>query len=656
MALETVQCRLQAPEETLKYLWKLMSERNTPLVNQTLETIRTNSEINKWISQGYIPNETIGKIIKNLKQQPEYKGMPGRFYDSAEKLVKEVYESWFAIQLKKRISLKGKKRWLAMLKSEEELLQETSLSLSELQIEAGKILTKEQKKLQQLHEKNSEEKLSKVELSKKFFSNLIDLYEKIAKDCEKEKKPHLKVKKVLKRCAIVYLLKNKCKIPDQPEDPKAYKKYRKRKEIQIERLEHQLRGRLPKGRENNSQRWINAMESAQKIITTNKEIESVQADLLSGDKQIPFPISYYTNTDIQWSKNEQERILVKFGGLVKQGHLFEVFCGRRQLHWFQRFVEDYQLFRACDRQVPGGLITLRSVCLLWRKNKQDSDKPWLNHFLYLYCSVNTELWTREGTEKIRRTKISETESKNKKSSTKGSITSLNLLQSFDKFSSRPSKYSLKQDSSIFLGVSIGLKHPATVTVVDVLTKEIKATYDTKQLLSKPISQKAKKGKKAKKYTQYEFLLRHRKKQQENKDSRRQAQIKDGDYSFGESNSGQYVDRLIAKSIVEIALRFSVSSIILPDLTNIREITESEIQAKARIKNPGCKKAQKVYSKKYRQNLHQWSYKRLSKAIESQAAKQGINIEYTHQNYIETPGLQAKNMVLDAYEQRKQLVN
>lgn len=326
--------------------------------------------------------------------------MPGRFHDSAEKLVKEVYKSWFAVQLKKRISLKGKKRWLAMLKSEEELLQETSLTLPELQTEAENNLHKEQKKLKNIHEKDSEEKLSKAELSNKLFSHLIDLYEKIAKDYEKEKKPHLKAKKALKRCAIVYLLKNQCKISNQPENPEAYEKYRKRKEIQIERLEHQLRGRLPKGRKNDPLRWSNALESAQKIITNNEEIESVQAHLLSEDKPIPFPISYYTNTDIQWSKNDRGRIIVKFGGLVQQGYVFEVFCGRRQLHWFERFVEDYQLFRACDRQVPGSLITLRSVCLLWRKNKQNSDKLWLNHSLYLYCSVNTELWNREGTEKI----------------------------------------------------------------------------------------------------------------------------------------------------------------------------------------------------------------------------------------------------------------
>ena len=319
----------------------------------------------------------------------------------------QVYQSWFEIQLKKRISLKGKKRWLAMLKSEEELLQKTNLTLPQLQKEAEKNLKKEKKKLQKKHEKELGKKLSEAELSKKIFGHLIDLYEKIAKDCKKEKKPHLRVRKIIRCCAIVYLLKNRCKIPDRPENPEAYKKYRKRKGIQIERLEHQLKGRLPKGRENNPLRWINALESAQKIITTNKEIESVQAHLLSGDKQIPFPISYYTNTDIQWWKNRQGDILVKLGGLVAQGHVFEVCCGRRQRHWFERFVEDYQLFRACDRQVPGALITLRSVCLLWRKNKQnrDYDEPWSNHSLYLYCSVNTELWTREGTEKIRKIKI-----------------------------------------------------------------------------------------------------------------------------------------------------------------------------------------------------------------------------------------------------------
>ena len=655
MAFKTIQCLLKASEQTLQHLWTLMSEKNTPLINQTLETIRISPELNTWISQGYIPNETIEKIINGFKQQPEYKGTPHIFYLSAEMLVKEIYQSWFAVQLKKRLSLKGKRRWLTMLRSEEELLHETSLSLPELRIEAEKILAKENKKLTKLLDGSCKEKLSEEKLFKKIFFHLIAVYKKTEKDYEKEKKLHLKEKKRLKCYAIVYLLKNKCRVSNQPEDPEVYEQYRKRKEVQIERLEHQLKSRLPKGRENNSQRWIKALESAQKIITTNNEIESVQAHLLSGDKPIPFPISYYETTTVQWYQNEQGRISVKFGGLIKQGHVFEVFCGRRQLHWFKRFVDDYQLFRTCEPKIPAGLITLRSVCLLWQKNKQDSDKPWLNHSLYLYCSVNTELWTREGTEKIREIKISETESKNKKSSTKGSITSLNLLKSFDKFSSRPRKYSRKRDSSILLGISIGLKHPATVTVVDVLTKEIKATYDTKQLLSKPISQKAKKGKKAKKQTQYEFLLRHRQKQQENKDSRRQAQIKEGDYSFGESNLGQYVDRLIAKAIIEIALRFRVSSIVLPDLTNIREITESEVQAKARIKNPGCKKAQKIYSKKYRKNLHEWSYKRLSQAIESQAVKKGIDIEYTLQKYTETPDIQAKNMVLNAYEQRKQLV-
>ena len=65
--------------------------------------------------------------------------MPGRFSTSAETLVKDIYKSWFAVQRKKRNKIWGKKRWLTILKSEQELLEATNLSLPELQAEAEKI-------------------------------------------------------------------------------------------------------------------------------------------------------------------------------------------------------------------------------------------------------------------------------------------------------------------------------------------------------------------------------------------------------------------------------------------------------------------------------------------------------------------------------------
>lgn len=118
MAVISIQCLLQATEETLRYLWNLMTEQNTLLVSEILERIRTHPELDTWITQGYIPVTAINKIAKQLKQKPKYDEMPGRFSNSAETLVKDIYKSWFAVQKKKRNRLWGKKRWLTILKSE----------------------------------------------------------------------------------------------------------------------------------------------------------------------------------------------------------------------------------------------------------------------------------------------------------------------------------------------------------------------------------------------------------------------------------------------------------------------------------------------------------------------------------------------------------
>ncbi len=203
-----------------------------------------------------------------------------------------------------------------------------------------------------------------------------------------------------------------------------------------------------------------------------------------------------------------------------------------------------------------------------------------------------------------------------------------------------------------MGVSIGLQQAVTVAVIDVITSEIIDYRNTPQLLNKPIKQKPKKSKKAKKLTQYEFLLRRRQQQQENDTQRQQAQTRFGNNRFGESELGQYVDRLLAKAIVAMAIQYQVSSIVLPDLTNIREILESEITARAEARIPGCKKAQKLYAKKYRKNLHRWSYARLCDAIKSKAIQKGLAIESSRQIASGTPEIQARDLALIVYHHRQ----
>ena len=199
-----------------------------------------------------------------------------------------------------------------------------------------------------------------------------------------------------------------------------------------------------------------------------KKWRLLQARLLRKEELIPFPVSYNSNKDIYWSKNNRGRICVGFNGITK--YTFEIFCHNRQLHWFQRFYEDFELYRKHKKQIPGGLVTLRSAKLVWKQEEsEDSEKPWLTNKLYLHCSVETELWTHEGTEEIRQQKIAKTQQKinkwleakslseNQQQKLLANQTSLSFLKTFRDFN-RPSKHRHQQNSLLALGVCIGLNN------------------------------------------------------------------------------------------------------------------------------------------------------------------------------------------------------
>ena len=75
------------------------------------------------------------------------------------------------------------------------------------------------------------------------------------------------------------------------------------------------------------------------------------------------------------------------------------------------------------------------------------------------------------------------------------------------------------------------------------------------------------------------------------------------YQPSESELGQSVDRLWAKAIIRLAQTYQVGSIVILNLTHLRELLASEITARAEQKCPGSVKAQNQYAKKYRQAIH-----------------------------------------------------
>ncbi len=105
--ITVVQCRLIAPESTLQRIWTMMTQQQTPLINQLLHHLNTHPDINTWLTANQLPSKLVETLAQELKTQPLYQELPGRFITSAITLVKEMYASWFAVQTQKRLSLDG---------------------------------------------------------------------------------------------------------------------------------------------------------------------------------------------------------------------------------------------------------------------------------------------------------------------------------------------------------------------------------------------------------------------------------------------------------------------------------------------------------------------------------------------------------------------
>ncbi|QKQ73966.1 type V CRISPR-associated protein Cas12k [Nostoc sp. TCL240-02] len=634
MSQITIQCRLVASESSRHQLWKLMAELNTPLINELLHQVNQHPEFETWRQKGKHSISIVKELCQPLKTDPRFIGQPGRFYASAIALVNYIYKSWFALMKRSQFQLEGKIRWLEMLNSDVELVESSGVSLNSLRTKSAEILVqfatlntaetqstnvKKAKKRKKSQNSDSDRNLSK---------NLFETYRNTEDN--------------LTRCAISYLLKNGCKINEKEEDAKKFAQRRRKLEIQIERLREQLETRIPKGRGLTATKWLETLVVATHNVPTNEaEAKSWQDSLLRQSSKVPFPVAYETNEDMTWFKNQFGRICVKFNGLSE--HSFQVYCDSRQLHWFQRFLEDQQIKKNSKNQHSSSLFTLRSGRIAWQEEEGKGD-PWNVNRVTLYCSVDTRLWTTEGTNQVREEKaekiakiITNTKAKGKlNEEQQAHIKRQNsTLDTINNPFPRPTKPLYKGQSHILVGISLGLEKPATLAVVDGTTGQVITYRSIKQLLG----------------DNYKLLNRQRQQKHSLSHQRQIAQTLAALNQFGESELGEYIDRLLAKEIIAIAQTYSAGSIVLPKLDNMREQVQSEIQAKAEQKSDSIEVQQK-YAKQYRVSVHQWSYGRLMANIQSQAVKAGIVIEESKQPIRGSPQEKAKELAISAYYSRK----
>nr|WP_290226729.1 type V CRISPR-associated protein Cas12k [Trichocoleus desertorum] len=641
MSQITIQCRLIVNEPTRQQLWTLMAELNTPLINELLLRVNQHAEFETWQQKGKLPAGTVKQMCQVLRSDPRFTGQPARFYMSAIAIVDYIYKAWFAIQKRLQRQLDGKVRWFEMLKSDAELLESCGCNLETLRTKARELLahTSEQPGLTDSLEPKSKRSKKRSGKAQTKPTNTQDEKPNLANALFEA---YRETEDTLQRAFICYLLKNGCKVRDREKDPEKFAKKRRKLAIQIERLTKQLAGRRPQGRELTDEVWMETLEVAStKDPEDETEARSWQDALLRKSSVLPFPVTYETNEDLTWFKNDKGRICVKFNGLSE--HTFQIYCDRRHLHWFQRFLEDQQLKRSHKNQHSSSLFTLRSGRIAWQEGKEQAP-PWNTHHLTLYCTVDTRLWTAEGTQKVRTEKATEIAQQMSKTKEKGGLNEQqqaflkrrqSTLARINSDFPRPSRPLYQSQPHVLVGVSMGLERPATIAVVDALTNKALAYRSTRQLLG----------------DDYKLLNRQRQQQHQNAHKRQSAQRQGAPIRFSESELGQYIDRLLAKAIVGLAETYRARSIVLPKLENLREAIQSEIQAKAEQKCPELIEAQKAYAKEYRSKVHRWSYARLIANIQIQAAQVGILIEEEKQSIRGSPPEQAKELAIAAYHSR-----
>ncbi|MBE9107905.1 type V CRISPR-associated protein Cas12k [Nodosilinea sp. LEGE 07298] len=613
MAYKTVRCRLIASAEARQAIWTLMAERNTPLVNEVLHRVPGYPDFVRWQQRGKLPNEVVIKLVNGLKTDPRFSNQPVWFYISAQKQVTYTFKSWLSLQRRKQWRLEGKRRWLGILQPDSTLAEQAGCSLEKLQNTAIRIL-------------------KTVEATDPF------------KHLFKE---YGQAKKALRQNALAYLLKRGAKLDPAIENLDTLAKRYRKAEISIQRLETQLQASLPKGRDLTGHIQTEAL--IQSIHTPPLDDESYSTwhqSLTREPATFPFPIIYETGKTLVWSRDEQGRLLVSFQGQGTSQHWFKVYCDKPHLHWFERFLADQETKSAGGDRHSAGLFTLRSARLSWipSKKHQDETEPWNRYHLNLSCTVDTALWTQEGTQLVMAEKAAKTATKLASMQTKESLSKTQqvyvgrLESTIERLPTpypRPSRPLYQPRSDILVGVSMGPEKPATVAVINAITQEVLVYRSTKQLLGE----------------HYPLLQRARSERVKVVHQGHRQRRKGGKRMSPESDLGKHVDRLLAKAIVELAQAYQAGSIVLPDLAHIREIVEAEVKQRAAEKVPDFVDGQRQYAKAYRTQVHQWSYGRLQDAIASKAGQCRITVETARQGCSGSPQEKAKDLGLLAYEKR-----
>lgn len=678
MAMRTIQCALSAPAEVRERLWG-WTEKYTLLINALLESVAEDPRFPQWLLKGEISQKTLrSDFVKPLKEQSDYSGLPGRFYDSATYITHQVYKSWFAIQSRNYRRLEGKKKWLALVES-----VAVPTTPDELHTQ---ICRRAAQWLVMAQAQASRETTAPMGKTPSVFHGLMQAAETTTD--------------LVDRQAIIHLLLHNLEVNETPPSPKDLTQRLLKKRIEIERLEAKLHQQLPHGRDPSGQRYLDSLAIATALPNAPQDMEQLEKELkhwrqqsqISLGSPLHYPVSFLSSDSLNWStlqsasKNSRTndlrspngsrkslnrrkgpqglRIGVSFQGFKKD--VFKILCDRRQLHIFQRLLAEWQIYTQAIKEnyqnpevIPPalGLYPLRTAQLLWQPDRKhcDATEPWHRHRLYLRCTIDPRLLTAEGTEAVRESKLAICNKKLQKlhegkeqicitdsnavaaavpalhTNTKHQLNyRLRTMSSVQRLErpplERPHLLPYIGNPDVVMGVSLSRNPPLMVAVVNIQTQTALEYCSARQLLGqRPHKQQ---GPHCRTMTSQQHLIQRQRYLKAKAQATMREKYAQGRYTTTQrlQRLGLYLDRVLAKRLVEWAMFREVSRIILPRLEGIREVVEGDVRAQARLKFPHYVKLQKQYARSYRNSFHHWSYARLTECIQSCAVNHGIPCE------------------------------
>jgi hypothetical protein len=409
----------QSSEDVRQHLWQLFLI-SSALIDELLDRLSQHPNFQTWLQQGNLPDDELKACWLELKSSTSYdEKLPGRFFSSVQSMVKTIYASWLAVNQQKQRRLNGLNRLTEIVYSDEALFEMCDLTFAQLQANAESTLSEIDREIA-----NSEKSLSRINL----------LFQKHTEIPEEE---------IASRSAIAYLIRHGCKIEPKIESTEKFKKWFRTKRKRAQRLEKQLAGHFPRGRDIQDKILTSCLENINRDdFADDLEYMLWHNPISRNAPPLPHPIEFNTNTDLRWfklyrrqykckhtatgesidSSELTQRIFVEFKGLTRgNNYVFEVYCGRRQLPIFQHFFKDYQLSLQSNNKdndqtekYSSGLFILRSAHILWEQQEsqnryrsdtllpQTADEPWNTNQLYLHCAIETDLLTAEGTSKVQK--------------------------------------------------------------------------------------------------------------------------------------------------------------------------------------------------------------------------------------------------------------